>query len=39
MSPLEITGTVVNRRNYKLSYAQITFNVYDQSGGQVGSGR
>ena len=34
---IEITGTVVNRRTRKLSYAQITFNVYDKSGAQVGS--
>ena len=33
----EITGTVVNRRNRKLSYAQIQFNLYDKSGAQVGS--
>ena len=34
---IEITGTVVNRRTNKLGYAQITFNVYDKSGAQVGS--
>lgn len=34
---MEITGTVVNRRSKALSYAQITFNVYDESGAQVGS--
>ena len=34
---LEVTGTVVNRRTRALSYAQITFNVYDDSGAQVGS--
>lgn len=33
----EITGTVVNRRKKKLAYAQITFNLYDNSGAQVGS--
>ncbi len=33
----EITGMVVNRRSRKLSYAQITFNLYDESGSQVGS--
>lgn len=33
----EITGSVVNRRNNKLTYAQITFNLYDASGAQVGS--
>jgi hypothetical protein len=33
----EITGTVVNRRNRKLGYVQITFNLYDESGAQVGS--
>jgi len=33
----EITGTVINRRNRKLSYAQITFNLYDESGAQVGT--
>ena len=33
----EITGTVINRRDVKLSYAQITFNLYDKSGAQVGS--
>jgi hypothetical protein len=33
----EITGTVVNRRDHKLNYAQITFNLYDASGAQVGS--
>ena len=33
----EITGIVVNRRSRKLSYAQITFNLYDSSGAQVGS--
>jgi hypothetical protein len=34
---VEITGTVVHRRDYKLSYAQITFNLYDASGAQVGT--
>jgi hypothetical protein len=33
----EITGTVINRRDHKLSYAQISFNLYDASGAQVGS--
>jgi len=33
----EITGSVINRRKSKLSYAQITFNLYDDSGAQVGS--
>ncbi len=33
----EISGTVVNRRKSKLNYAQITFNLYDESGAQVGS--
>ena len=33
----EITGTVVNRRAHALSYTQITFNIYDASGAQVGS--
>lgn len=33
----EITGTVVNRRGRKLGYAQITFNLYDESGAQVGT--
>lgn len=32
-----ITGIVENRRSRKLSYAQITFNLYDESGAQVGS--
>lgn len=32
-----VTGTVVNRRSRKLRYAQITFNIYDASGAQVGS--
>jgi hypothetical protein len=34
---MEITGTVVNRRSRTLGYAEITFNVYDDSGAQVGS--
>ena len=34
---LEVTGTVVNRRRKVLSYAQITFNIYDETGAQVGS--
>jgi len=33
----EITGTVVNRRGVTLSYAQITFILYDGSGAQVGT--
>jgi len=33
----EITGTVINRRASKLAYAQITFNVYNERGAQVGS--
>jgi hypothetical protein len=33
----EITGTIVNRRGRKLSYAEITFNLYDRSGAQVGT--
>ena len=33
----KITGIVINRRNKKLSYAQISFNLYDESGAQVGS--
>lgn len=33
----EITGTVINRRNRKLRYAQITFSLYDESGAQVGT--
>lgn len=32
-----VTGIVINRRQRKLSYAQITFNLYDDSGAQVGS--
>jgi hypothetical protein len=32
-----ITGTVVNRRKNKLAYAQITFNLYDDDGAQVGT--
>jgi hypothetical protein len=34
---MEITGTVVNRRGKTLNYAQITFNIYNESGAQVGS--
>jgi hypothetical protein len=34
---ITITGTVVNRSPHKLAYAQITFNVYDGSGAQVGT--
>jgi DNA-directed RNA polymerase subunit RPC12/RpoP len=33
----EITGTVVNEGNKTLNYAQIQFNLYDDSGAQVGS--
>jgi hypothetical protein len=33
----KITGQVVNRRNRTLRYAQISFNLYDESGAQVGS--
>lgn len=33
----EIAGTVVNRTGRKLTYAQITFNLYDRSGAQVGT--
>lgn len=33
----EISGTIVNRRGRKLSYAQVSFNLYDTSGAQVGS--
>src|SRR5262245_15514612 len=32
-----ITGTVVNRRERTLKYAQIKFNVYDESGARVGT--
>lgn len=32
-----IKGVVENRRSHKLRYAQITFNLYDESGAQVGS--
>ncbi len=32
-----ISGIVENHRSRKLSYAQITFNLYDESGAQVGS--
>ncbi|WP_197204086.1 FxLYD domain-containing protein [Crateriforma conspicua] len=34
---ITVKGVVENRRNRKLSYAQITFNIYDSSGAQVGS--
>ena len=34
---ITITGVVYNRNKRKLSYAQITFNIYDGSGAQVGS--
>jgi hypothetical protein len=33
----EITGIVVNRRSKRISYAQISFNLYDRSGAQIGS--
>lgn len=33
----EITGTVINRRGRTLRYVQITFNLYDDSGAQVGT--
>ena len=33
----EISGEVINRRKHKLSYAQIQFNLYDDSGAQVGT--
>lgn len=33
----EITGEIVNRRKRKLGYAQISFNLYDASGAQVGT--
>jgi hypothetical protein len=33
----EIRGTVINRRDRKLSYVQITFILYDSSGAQVGN--
>src|SRR5207248_8193500 len=33
----KITGTVVNRRNRKLKYVQISFILYDESGAQVGT--
>jgi hypothetical protein len=33
----KITGEVVNRRNRKLSYVQVTVSLYDDSGVQVGS--
>lgn len=36
-SNARISGVVENRRNTKLKYAQITFNLYDASGAQVGS--
>ena len=32
-----IQGVVENRRDRKLIYAEITFNLYDESGAQVGS--
>ena len=33
----EITGEVINRRGQKLKYVQITFNLYDEGGAQVGT--
>lgn len=33
----EITGTVINRRKRELSYAQISFKLFDESGAQVGT--
>lgn len=33
----EITGIVVNRRRRKVDYAQISFNLYDDNGNQVGT--
>lgn len=33
----EITGTVVNQRDRTLSYVQITFNLYDETGALVGT--
>ena len=33
----KITGTIINRTGRTLNYAQITFNLYDKSGAQVGS--
>jgi hypothetical protein len=32
-----IVGTVVNRRNKALRYVQLSFNLYDESGAQVGT--
>jgi hypothetical protein len=34
---ITITGTVENRSGRKLKYAQITFNLYDEEGAQVGT--
>jgi hypothetical protein len=34
---LTVTGTVINRRNKTLTYVQIIFNLYDESGAQVGT--
>jgi hypothetical protein len=34
---MEITGTVINRRNKTLNYAQINFSIFDESGAQIGS--
>lgn len=33
----EITGTVVNRTGKRIRYAQITFHLYDASGGRIGT--
>jgi hypothetical protein len=33
----EILGTVINKRSTTLTYAQITFNLYDKSGAQIGT--
>jgi hypothetical protein len=32
-----VTGTVENRRRRKAGYVQISFNLYDRSGAQIGS--
>jgi hypothetical protein len=32
-----VTGTVINRRSNTLRYAEIRFNLYDESGAQIGS--
>lgn len=33
----EITGTVINRKTRTMAYVQITFNLYDASGAQIGT--